>query len=91
VRSTILRDCDPDAGTVAFATDARSAKVAEIGAQPWVALTFWDDGTGVQVRLQGRATVADVDERRRGWSGRTTAGCSSAAAPAGAAGASCRD
>jgi hypothetical protein len=67
VRSIILRDCDPDAGTVAFATDARSTKVTEVGAQPRVAMTFWDDGTGVQVRLQGRATRRDADERSRRW------------------------
>ena len=65
VRSVILRGCDPDAGTLAFATDARSAKVAELRAEPRVALTFWDDGTGVQVRVTGRAVPADDDERRR--------------------------
>jgi hypothetical protein len=67
VRSVILRDCDPDGGTVAFATDARSTKVAEIGVGPRVALTVWDDDTGVQVRLSGGAVLADADERRRRW------------------------
>lgn len=67
LRSVILRDCDPRAGTLAFATDARSAKVAEIAGDPRVALTVWDDGTGVQVRLTGRAVLADADERRRRW------------------------
>jgi hypothetical protein len=67
LRSVVLRDCDPDAGTLALATDARSAKIAEIRADPRVALTVWDDGTGVQVRLEGRATVADADERHRRW------------------------
>lgn len=67
LRSVILRACDPEAGTVAFATDSRSAKVAEITAEPRVAMTFWDDGTGVQIRLEGRATPADTGERRRRW------------------------
>lgn len=68
LRSVILRDCDPVAGSVAFATDARSAKVGEIRDDPRVALTVYDDGTGVQVRLEGRAgVVADPAERRRRW------------------------
>ena len=68
LRSVILRACDPGAGTVAFATDARSSKVAEIRANPAVALTVWDESTGVQVRLGGRATVDPDDaERRRRW------------------------
>jgi hypothetical protein len=67
LRSVILRACDPEAGTVAFATDARSAKVAEIAAEPRVAMTFWDDGTGVQIRLDGRATPADAGESHRRW------------------------
>jgi hypothetical protein len=67
VRSVILRDCDPGAGTVAFATDTRSAKVVQIEGEPRVALTVWDDGTGVQVRLTGHAVVAGADERRRRW------------------------
>jgi hypothetical protein len=67
VRSIILRDCDPGAGTVAFATDARSAKVAQIAVEPRVAMTFWDDGTGVQLRLVGHATLADAVERRVRW------------------------
>jgi pyridoxine/pyridoxamine 5'-phosphate oxidase len=75
VRSIILRDCDPDAGTVAFATDARSAKVAEIGAQPRVALTFWTTAPACR----------SVSRGGRPW--RT----STSAAGAGAAGASRRD
>lgn len=67
LRSVILRDCDPDAGTVAFATDARSAKVAQIETAPRVAMTFWDDGTGVQVRLVGRAAPVGDTERRARW------------------------
>ncbi|WP_454050291.1 pyridoxamine 5'-phosphate oxidase family protein [Cellulomonas sp. Marseille-Q8402] len=68
LRAVILRDCDPEAGSLAFATDARSAKIAEIQQHPRVALTVWDEGTGVQVRLEGRATVvADPEQRRRRW------------------------
>lgn len=70
VRSVILRACDPDRGTVAFATDVRSAKVHELRVEPRVAVTVYDDATGVQLRLAGRATVAtDPEERRRRWAG----------------------
>jgi hypothetical protein len=68
LRSVILRDCDPHAGTLGFATDGRSAKVHEIRAEPRVAVTVYDDATGVQLRLAGRATVVtDPEERRRRW------------------------
>jgi len=70
VRSVILRACDPDRGTVAFATDVRSAKVHELRVEPRVAVTVYDDATGVQLRLAGRATVVtDPEERRRRWAG----------------------
>lgn len=68
VRSVILRACDPDAGVLSFATDARSAKVAEIRGNPRVALSGYDEAAGVQLRLEGRAlVVADAAERRRRW------------------------
>lgn len=67
-RSVILRACDPATGTVGFATDARSAKVRDLAADPRVELVVWDEGTGVQARLGGRAAVVtDPAERRRRW------------------------
>lgn len=67
-RSVILRAWDPGRDVLGLATDARSAKVREIGADPRVALVLWDDGAQVQVRLEGRAAVvADPAERRRRW------------------------
>ena len=69
LRSVILRACDPDAGTLGFATDVRSAKVRDLRTEPRVAVTVYDDATGVQLRLSGRAAVVtDPDERRRRWS-----------------------
>jgi hypothetical protein len=70
LRPVILRACAPDRGTIAFATDVRSAKVHELRADPRVAVTVYDDATGVQLRLTGRATVVtDPEERRRRWTG----------------------
>ncbi|GIG34631.1 pyridoxamine 5'-phosphate oxidase family protein [Cellulomonas pakistanensis] len=67
-RSVILRAWDVDRAVLGIATDARSAKVREIRADPRVALVVWDDDTQVQVRLEGRAAVLeDADERRRRW------------------------
>lgn len=85
VRSVILRDWDRDRAVLAFATDARSAKVRDLRADPRVALVLWDDGAQVQVRLGGRATVvADPAERRRRWEGlgeRTRRGYATVPAP----------
>lgn len=67
-RSVILRSWDPGRAALGLATDARSAKVREIGADPRVALVVWDDDAQVQVRLEGRAAVVDDPaELRRRW------------------------
>jgi hypothetical protein len=66
VRAVILRECDADAGTVAFAADARSPKVRDLRGDPRVALGLYD-GEAVQLRLEGRAVVAGPVERRRRW------------------------
>ena len=56
-RVVVLRSIEPPARRLELFTDARSAKVSEIGADPRVALTFWDDGAQEQLRVTGRASA----------------------------------
>ncbi|MCF3138337.1 pyridoxamine 5'-phosphate oxidase family protein [Paenarthrobacter sp. AR 02] len=68
VRAVIVREVDRAAGRLMVATNTLSRKVAEIDHQPRVALTFYDDDRGVQLRIRGDAAVVDDEkERRRAW------------------------
>lgn len=68
LRSVILRGADAAARNVRFHTDRRSAKVAEIAADPRVALLAWDPRSRVQLRLAGRAEViTDGPEWEAAW------------------------
>ncbi|UKA49313.1 pyridoxamine 5'-phosphate oxidase family protein [Arthrobacter sp. FW305-123] len=68
VRAVIIRAVDRTAGQVMVATNVLSRKVAELGHQPLVALTLYDDDRGVQLRILGNAeVVTDESERRRAW------------------------
>lgn len=67
-RSVILRDFRASPERLFFATHAHSAKVAEIRANPQVGVTFYDDDSSVQLRVQGTATMVDDGaERLRAW------------------------
>lgn len=57
-RIMVLRAVDHDAGTIAFHSDRRAAKVAMVAAEPRVAVTGYDGAARVQLRLQGTATVS---------------------------------
>lgn len=59
-RVIVLRKAEPVAGLLWLHTDARSAKLAELRADPRAALTFWDARRALQLRVEGRAAV-DVD------------------------------
>lgn len=68
VRTVVLRDADQTGGAISFHTDVRSAKVAQLRADPRIALTGLDLGNLLQIRLEGRAQVcADEAERRAVW------------------------
>jgi len=58
-RYTVLRAVDPEAGTVAFHTDGRSPKVAQLQADGRVDWCFF--GHGEQLRLAGNVTLHDDD------------------------------
>ena len=61
-RTVVLRRFDAAARLLEFHTDRRAAKVAEIDAEPRVALHAWDAAERVQIRIDGLATphVADA-------------------------------
>ena len=68
-RTVILRAVDTVRRTIIFHTDARSKKVAEIAANPLVALHFYDSGQKIQLRVKGEAVLHAGDEvARRRWS-----------------------
>ncbi len=65
-RYVVLRAVSPDEGRVAFHTDARSPKVAELRADPRIAWTFF--GHGEQLRLAGTVALhADDGAADAAW------------------------
>ena len=68
VRTVVLRASDPKVPWLQFHTDRRSPKVAEIEADPRVALHFYDRAAKVQLRVRARAVVHAQDEvARAAW------------------------
>jgi general stress protein 26 len=67
-RVIVVRSLDADACALEIFTDARSAKVVEIAADPRVALTFWDPQASEQLRMTGEArAVTDPAEIADRW------------------------
>ena len=59
-RTIVMRSVDPAARRLEIFTDARSAKIDQVAADPRVTLTFWDPIDAEQLRVDGTATlVAD--------------------------------
>lgn len=81
ILSTVDSEGRPDARTVLlsefdaagfyFHTDSRSRKVADITANPAVALTFLWPGFTRQLVVQGRAAVAPADEQAEAYRARS--------------------
>lgn len=61
LRTVVLRGVDATGGRVRFHTDARADKVAELAADPRIALHAYDPSGKFQVRLEGRAVLHDTD------------------------------
>lgn len=61
VRTLVLRGHDPAARTLRLHSDRRSAKIAELRAEPCCALHCYDSGAAIQLRLTGRATLHGDD------------------------------
>ncbi len=51
-RTVVLRETDPEARELRFFTDARSAKVPQIGSQPQGLLVLWSKRLSWQLRLR---------------------------------------
>ena len=62
IRTVVLRSVDETQHRLRFHTDARSAKLCEISADPRVAMHFYDTPKKVQLRINGRATLHRDDE-----------------------------
>lgn len=56
-RTVVLRAADGAARTLTIFTDARSAKAAQLAADPRVCLVFYDPASGVQLRAWGDASA----------------------------------
>lgn len=70
LRIMVLRAFDPESGALRFHTDARSPKVAAIGAGSKVGVLFYDRDAGVQIRCRGRGRVEmDGAAVESAWSG----------------------
>ena len=61
LRTVVLRGAAPPDWTLRFHTDVRSAKFAELEADPRVALHFYDAGRKIQIRVDGRARLLTGD------------------------------
>lgn len=55
-RTVVLRAADASARTLTVFTDARSAKAAQLRADPRVCMVFYDPASGVQLRAWGEAS-----------------------------------
>ncbi|MBX9814218.1 MAG: hypothetical protein A4S12_08025 [Proteobacteria bacterium SG_bin5] len=67
VRTLVLRGVDARARRLRLHTDRRSAKIAELTADPRVMLHGYDPRAKLQLRLAGRATVLTGDDSRAAW------------------------
>lgn len=56
-RTVVLRESAQTTRTLGIYTDIRSTKVSQIKDFPEVGLVFWDMQEGIQVRVQGTATI----------------------------------
>jgi hypothetical protein len=60
-RVVILRGCDAASATLRFNTDRRTEKFAELARDPRVALTGYDAGSKIQIRIEGEASLHSND------------------------------
>ncbi|MBC7799289.1 MAG: pyridoxamine 5'-phosphate oxidase family protein [Gemmatimonadaceae bacterium] len=67
VRTVVLRAFDPAARVIVVHSDLRAGKVADLRANPAVALHVWDEGANIQVRAAGHATTLAGDAAQPEW------------------------
>jgi pyridoxamine 5'-phosphate oxidase len=69
-RTVILRACEPSVRALRFHTDARSAKIEEIGRDGRAALHFYDPQAKIQIRVEGVASIHAADAvAEAAWAG----------------------
>ncbi|MEN3952997.1 pyridoxamine 5'-phosphate oxidase family protein [Iodidimonas sp. SYSU 1G8] len=66
-RTVVLRAVDPARRALTLFTDSRSAKWAELAADPRAGLVFYDPARQVQLRLAGTAALHRDDETARAY------------------------
>ncbi len=66
-RVMVLRAFDAAAFTLRFHTDLRSAKVAQLSAQPNISVLGYDAGAKVQISLTGRAELLTLETLENLW------------------------
>jgi pyridoxamine 5'-phosphate oxidase len=68
VRTVVLRRAAESESLITFHTDVRSAKVAELRADPRIALVGYDPEHMIQLRLEGVASViTDGNDKKTAW------------------------
>jgi len=67
LRHLVIRAADRRAAQIDLHTDARSAKVAQIVANPAAALLLWCPDVAMQIRANGHAQVLTGDAVRAAW------------------------
>jgi hypothetical protein len=66
-RTVVLRDADPDAGTVTVHTDLYSDKIKGLQSSARAAFHIWDAGQDLQIRLQTEVRIQCGDAVRALW------------------------
>ncbi|MCJ2017412.1 pyridoxamine 5'-phosphate oxidase family protein [Methylobacterium sp. E-065] len=70
LRTVVLREADPETGTLRFHCDRRSDKAAEIAVNPACALMAYDAAAKTQIRVEGHATLHTDDAvAEAAWTG----------------------
>ncbi|MEL6059633.1 MULTISPECIES: pyridoxamine 5'-phosphate oxidase family protein [unclassified Methylobacterium] len=70
LRTVVLREADPETGTLRFHCDRRSDKAAEIADNPACALMAYDAAAKIQIRVEGHATLHTDDAvAEAAWAG----------------------
>jgi pyridoxamine 5'-phosphate oxidase len=62
LRTVVMREADKTAGTIAFHTDVRSPKWAELSANPVTSLLWYDPATRIQLRAMGTAQLHNQND-----------------------------
>jgi hypothetical protein len=63
IRTVVVRRFDRESRVLTFHTDIRSRKIAEIEANPRIAMHLYDPGSKIQIRLGCIATINHGNER----------------------------